>query len=157
MISEGFKRFQRHIHETTLHSFAQTTWATALNQMWCPKMFTLVRRTNNDCTVCRSFNLKTLEEIMAPLPGTRLNPSRPFVNISIDYFGPIKVQPINQGDYYTTLYGFVAICHSTKAIAIEWSQDQTVATIISTSKQLSSQHGYPKTILSDSAPAFQAI
>jgi hypothetical protein len=65
-------------------------------QMGSPKMLTWARKTIDNWTVCRCFILKTLKEKMAPLPSTRLNPSRPFKNIVIDNYGPNKIKQIGK-------------------------------------------------------------
>uniref|UniRef100_A0AAF5Q730 Integrase catalytic domain-containing protein n=1 Tax=Wuchereria bancrofti TaxID=6293 RepID=A0AAF5Q730_WUCBA len=69
-------------HENLCHS-----------RFWIPKSRTEVKRIINRCRICKRWNSRSFKLLpMASLPGTRVNRSRAFARVGVDYFGPLSIK-----------------------------------------------------------------
>lgn len=94
---------------------------------------------------------------MGNLPAYRITPStRPFIQIGIDYAGPIMLKR-SQGRGMKTVKAYISlfICLVTKAIHLELVTDCTSEAFINALKRFMSRRGKPAIILSDNATTFK--
>lgn len=75
------------------HNGIDTTVAKSRRKYWITQATTLAKAIRRDCVTCRFLNATRVQVRMAPLPDTRNTPAKPFENIALDLFGPIRIKP----------------------------------------------------------------
>uniref|UniRef100_A0A1I7V9L0 C2H2-type domain-containing protein n=1 Tax=Loa loa TaxID=7209 RepID=A0A1I7V9L0_LOALO len=87
----------REQHEALYHAGTAHTLSELRRKFWIPKGRTEVKRIINNCTGCKPM----VSETICPscrkqnLPETRVNRSRAFANIGLDYLGPLSIKTEN--------------------------------------------------------------
>ena len=145
----------KELHITNLHA-GPTLLSHVVKQLyWIIGAKRIIRRIIHKCLVCFRFRAKSTTQIMAELPGFRVNISRPFANCGVDYAGPIQLKR-HKGRGAKCIKGYIAlfICLATKAIHIEAVSDLTTEAFIAALRRLSSRRGFPSHIYSDNATNF---
>uniref|UniRef100_A0A182WI52 CCHC-type domain-containing protein n=1 Tax=Anopheles minimus TaxID=112268 RepID=A0A182WI52_9DIPT len=79
----------RHLHEKHLHAAPQLLLTILRQRYWLIGARSLAKRICHECVTCCRARPRLLEQFMAELPRTRVNPSRPFSIVGVDYWGPI--------------------------------------------------------------------
>uniref|UniRef100_A0A1I7VPN2 Integrase catalytic domain-containing protein n=1 Tax=Loa loa TaxID=7209 RepID=A0A1I7VPN2_LOALO len=97
----------------------------------------------------RSFKLPP----MASLPEMRVNQSRAFSYVGVDYFGPLSIK----GNMPTKRWIILFTCFTTRAMHLELAEDQSAETFLHAIRRFVARQGYPELILSDIATQFQAF
>ena len=93
---------------------------------------------------------------MGALPRPRVERSRPFSKVGVDYAGPLRVKTSKgRGQRATKGYIAVFICFSTKAIHLEAVGDLTTSSFLAALRRFSSRRGSPAEIWSDNATTFR--
>ena len=72
----------------------------------------LARSVKNRCVTCRRFDGQPCAEMIAPLPGSRVNLVRPFYSCGIDYAGPLLARVSNHGERCET---------ASRMLFVQWS------------------------------------
>ena len=94
-------------HEGLGHA-GRTHTLSSVRRFWIVKGNSAVRKIIGECSICRRYNARPLEQKMANLPTARVLPdSTPFTNTGIDYFGPIEVK---RGRSCCKCYGVIFTC-----------------------------------------------
>ncbi|XP_017485565.1 PREDICTED: uncharacterized protein LOC108374106 [Rhagoletis zephyria] len=78
--------------ETTLHGGAQLMLHSLRRKFWIPHASQAVKSFVHKCVVCRLHRGLMFKQQMAPLPGQRVKPARPFVSSGVDYCGPFTLR-----------------------------------------------------------------
>ncbi|XP_041449947.1 uncharacterized protein LOC111078344 [Drosophila obscura] len=99
----------------------------------------------NRCVRCFRMRPKLLEQVMAPLPAERVQPSPTFHVTGIDFCGPFYVKSEVSNRSPTKCYISIFICFAAKATHLELVED--LSTFISL-------RGKPHTIWTDNATNF---
>jgi hypothetical protein len=82
----------RHLHLLNCHIGASHLLAKLRQRFWVDKARSLVKSVIHRCTICRRWTGGPFQRPpMDPLPLVRVQPIIPFLNVGIDYFGPLKV------------------------------------------------------------------
>ena len=106
--------------------------------------------------ICVRAAARHMNQLMAPLPASRVIASRPFSRYGVDYAGPFQVlRSKGRGARSTKGYVAVFICHSTKAIHHELIGDLTTATFLGALHRLAGRRSRPDEIWSDNATNFR--
>ena len=93
-----------------------------------------------------------MEQKMSNLPAFRLNPSCPFENSAIDYFGPFTMKYGHRSR--TKAYGVVFTCLTTRAIHVELATDVSTDTFLLALRRFMSLYGAPNFVRSDNGGNF---
>ena len=142
----------RHFHEKTLHGGCQLTLFTIRQRFWFIKAKTLVKQVIRSCVTCARFSYKPSAPLMGDLPAERIQKSRPFSVIGLDYAGYFMVRTPKLVKIYIAIF----ICLVTKAIHLEVVFSLTKESCINAIKRFAARRGMPTKIFSDNASAFLA-
>lgn len=94
---------------------------------------------------------------MGSLPADRVNVSRPFQKVGIDFAGPILVkQSRHRGVLTSKGYIAVYVCFVTKAIHLELVSDLTTDTFLASFKRFVSRRNIPSEVYCDNAGTFKS-
>lgn len=91
---------------------------------------------------------------MGDLPAARVQKSRPFCHVGVDFAGPIHIHYKRRGARPTKSYLCVFVCFSTKAVHLEVCSDLTSAAFIAALKRFIARRGCPANIYCDNATNF---
>ncbi|XP_043480098.1 uncharacterized protein LOC122509865 [Leptopilina heterotoma] len=100
--------------------------------------------------------MKTTTQLMGDLPAARVNPSRPFSRVGVDYAGPFQIAR-SKGKGISTSKGYVAVfvCLATKSIHLELVGDLTTESFLGTLSRFVGRRGRPVELWSDNATNFR--
>ncbi|XP_067950301.1 uncharacterized protein [Watersipora subatra] len=146
------KLLVRHYHELTHHQGSNSTVA-AIRQagFWIVGAPTLAKSIIRNCITCLKQRSKPLQQLMAPLPKERSEPSPPFTQIGIDTFGPFEVK-----DRRTVIkrWGVVFTCLYSRALHIELLEDLSADSFLQALRRFESICGSVATIYCDGGTNF---
>ncbi|XP_066153587.1 uncharacterized protein [Euwallacea fornicatus] len=144
-----------HEHIRLGHAGAQSVLSNVRTRFWPLNGLREVKRIIRRCIVCHRFNARTCEQIMANLPKERVNISRPFQNVGVDFGGPffLKTSKLRKAPT-TKAYIAVFVCMATKAIHIELVSSLSTEDFLMTLKRFISRRGNPSVIFSDNGTNF---
>ncbi|XP_014204675.1 uncharacterized protein LOC106636694 [Copidosoma floridanum] len=93
---------------------------------------------------------------MAPLPSSRVSPSRAFACTGVDYAGPFHVLSTRGRGVWTTK-GYIAVfvCFTNKALHLELVGDLSAASFLGALHRFAGRRGRPGEIWSDNATCFR--
>uniref|UniRef100_A0A1I7VKP2 Integrase catalytic domain-containing protein n=1 Tax=Loa loa TaxID=7209 RepID=A0A1I7VKP2_LOALO len=141
-------------HENLCHAGITHTLSELRSRFWIPKGRTEVKRMINKCRICKRWNSRSFKlPPMASLPETRVNRSRAFAYVGVDYFGPLSIK----GNVPTKRWIILFTCFTTRAMHLELAEDQSAETFLHAIRRFVARRGYPGLILSDNATQFQAF
>lgn len=110
----------QHVHELTLHGGPTTVVAYIQRRYWILDARNTVRYQLWKCVTCFRFKADRVQQLMAPLPSGRVNFTRAFAHVGIDFAGPIDLKTaIGRGKSSYKGYFAIFICLASKAIHIE--------------------------------------
>jgi len=149
---------QSHLLLLILQDLHTDHYHAGLNFMLCEarksyifcKMRATIKRFINQCLKCRRYKLKPSSKPFAPLPPDRINDSaRPFLNIGIDYFGPIVIPSRTN-----KLYVLLICCLQSRALHLELTESMSLDDFLKAMIRFQSRRGVPLLIRSDNARTF---
>lgn len=107
------------------------------------------------CLRSKANNIQTTQ-VMGNLPEFRFETIRPFVNVGVDYGGPILLKS-SKLKKASTIKSYIAlfICMSTKALHVELVTNLTTEDFLSALRRFISRRGKPAKIYSDNGTNFQ--
>ena len=112
-----------------------------------------MRRALKRCKVCRKRRVRPEKPLMASLPRERLEDTRPFNNVGIDYLGPLYVRKFRRTE---KRYVLLITCLSTRAIHLEVSYTLDTDSLLMSLRRFFSRRGTPSVIWSDNGSSFVA-
>ena len=120
-------------HLNSHHSGIDTTLASIRQNYWFCQGRRVVKNAlfgnkNFRCQTCIRDKLKPYTQIIMPhLPTQRVTQNRPFTNIGIDYFGPVKVKDRSDPQkIWIRLFS----CMATRAIHLEVVSDASAEILV---------------------------
>ncbi|XP_033100193.1 uncharacterized protein LOC117103697 [Anneissia japonica] len=142
----------RHHHEAVGHS----GWASTLNSIrerrWLINGRSAVRSATRNSVVCKKYQAKPVQQIMADLPADRITDNKPpFTFVGIDYFGPIDVK---QGRSRVKRYGCIFTCLVSRAVHLELAKGLDADSFINALRRFLARRGQPERIYSDNGTNF---
>ncbi|XGW33956.1 hypothetical protein V3C99_018025 [Haemonchus contortus] len=107
------------------------------------------------CVICKKINgLPYRYPDMPSLPPERVRRSRPFQNIGLDYFGPLRYKDTTTTSSKVWISLFT--CMATRAIHLEIVMDNSTQEFLCALRRFIARRGVPTFILSDNATTFCA-
>lgn len=142
-------------HRDLLHGGAQLTTHRLRERYWIIGGRNEIRHIIHDCVSCKRHRSRTGKQRMAPLVKERVNESRPFTNIEIDYCGPFQLKRF-EGKCRTMVKCYVAVfvCMATRAIHLELIHDMTTDAFIDGYRRFAARRGHCAKIVSDNGLYF---
>lgn len=115
------RRLIEDAHQKTLHGQAQVCLQYLREKYWITDARSILRNWIKHCPKCVRFNQRMATQLMADLPSTRVQISRPFEHCGVDYAGPFKIEAYRGRGTKVELSAYVAIfvCFTTKAVHLE--------------------------------------
>jgi hypothetical protein len=116
---------------------------------WIIKAKTLAKVVKSNCFTCRRRAKILQQQVMAPLPASRLPPAPVFHSTAVDLFGPIKIKDTVRGRVIGKCWGVLFCCTVTSAIHLEVSEDYSCDSFLLCLRRFISLRGTPSRIQSD--------
>lgn len=115
----------------------------------------LAKRLVRECPTCFRLRFKGTQQLMATLPTMRTSPKLAFVNVGIDYAGPVLVRSsLGRLPKLTKAWIAVFVCLITRAIHLELVQEASTPAFIAAFKRFVARRGRVEQIISDNATNF---
>lgn len=142
----------RHVHQRLGHSGRNHTLAKVRKRFWITSANAAVRKIINECSFCRRYNGRSVEQKMADLPLVRILPDLPpFTNTGVDYFGPIEVR---RGRSTCKRYGVLFTCMASRAVHLEVAASLDTDACINALRRFISRRGQVAHLTSDNGTNF---
>ena len=139
-----------------MHSGVKATLTELRSKYWIVQARNFVRRTLNECVVCRRHQGKPyLPPPAPPLPAFRVREARPFTHMGVDFAGPLYVREIVSSTpkkVWVCLY----TCCVTRAVHLDIVPDMTAEAFIRCFRRFTARRGFPLRMVSDNAKTFKA-
>ena len=101
------------------------------------------------CVTCRRKFQRLSGQIMSDLPLERLQPSPPFANVGVDFFGPFTIRGEVQKRVRGKCYGVIFVCFVSRAVHLDLSKDYSTDSFLQVMRRFASVRGWPKRVHSD--------
>ena len=131
----------RECHKRVMHSGVKATLTELRSKYWIVQARNFVRRTLNECVVCRRHQGKPyLSPPAPPLPAFRVREARPFSHTGVDFAGPLYVREIVSSTpkkVWVCLY----TCCVTRAVHLDIVPDMTAEAFIRCFRRFTARRG----------------
>ena len=141
----------RHIHQQLGHSGRNHVLSKLREKYWVINANSAVRSCISHCVGCRRLRLPVSEQMMADLPLDRVEPSPPFTNTGVDYFGPFSIK---EGRKQLKKYGVIFTCLVSRAIHIETANSLETTSFINALRRFIARRGNVRFMRSDNGTNF---
>ena len=149
------KLYATMIHKDNLHCGPQQLLSTIRQRFWPPRGNRLVANIVKKCVTCFHAKPTMHHQFMGDLPADRVQQNRCFLNVGVDYAGPIGIKSSNlRNAKILKSYIAVYVCFATKAIHLELVSDLTTAAFMASLKRFISRRGLCANIYSDNGSNF---
>ena len=145
------KKFHEELHHV---GGTNQTLASLSSRFWIISAHEAIREWERECNRCRRVKVRAGEQIMAPLPVTRITSSlRAFARSSVDYAGPfVTVQ--GRGRTRMKRYLCLFTCMATRAVHLEMAFDLSTDGFLNAFSRMASRRGLPEEMTSDNGTNF---
>ena len=144
-------------HVKLKHGLTKDTLAEVRSKYWIIKGRQLIRKIVHGCTVCRKFKGRCYKlPPVADLPSFRLEESIPFLNIGVDFAGPLYIKGKTMDEVKKT-YIALFICCTTRACHLELVPELSADTFLLCLQRFIARRGVPKLINSDNAKTLKLL
>ena len=121
-------------------------------KFWIPKGRSAVRKIVRSCLTCKKQRARTMEQMMATLPGFRTTSYEPcFTHSGVDYFGPLNVK---MGRAVVKRWGVIFTCLNSRAVHLELASSLESSCFINVLRRFVNRTGPPKFIHADNGTNF---
>jgi hypothetical protein len=145
----------QHYHELGNHNAGTShTLADLRTRFWIIHGREVVKEIESKCTWCKRHKAKPAQQVMAPLPKTRLGlPLRAFARVGIDYAGPIFTK---QGRSKARMKRYLCLftCLATRAVHLEMAWGLDTDSFLCAFDRFVNRRGKPIHVLSDNGLNF---
>jgi hypothetical protein len=143
----------RAAHEEDHRKNYKDVVARVRRRVWVPGGSRVAKDIVTKCAVCRIRDKKTGGQIMAILPDCKVTSAAPFINTSLDLFGPFKIKDVAKGRRSFKCWGVVFACLSTKATCIMACLGYDAKTFVTTFQAFVAIYGPPLWSTTPTPPA----
>ena len=145
-----------HVHRSIKHGGMAETLAQLRLQFWVPKGRPTVKRALKDCALCDRIQTKRMTNPgPPPLPRERVQFTRPFDRVGIDYTGAIFIRDELTGEL-TKVYICLFTCTCSRAVHLELARDMSTSTFIHLFRRFCARFSTPSLVISDNGSSFKA-
>lgn len=151
------KLIVKEFHEKGKHASGTNQTLAALSaRYWIISGREVIRGWEKECMECRRQKGKACQQIMAPLPLSRLQTSlRAFTRTAVDFGGPyVTVQ--GRGKCRQKRYLCLFTCLATRAVHLEVAYGLDTDSFLNAFYRMTSRRGLPEEMYSDNATNFRA-
>lgn len=149
------KLLVRYEHVRLLHAGPQLLLASLRDRFWHISGRNLVRKMVRECVTCSRFNPITSQYLMGDLPDYRVTPSRPFLNVGVDFCGYFLIKD-RQTRNYKKLKAYVClfVCLTTRAVHLELVTSLSTDAFLAALRRFFARRGVSANIYSDHGTNF---
>lgn len=142
----------KHVHNNLGHSGRSHTLSAVRRKYWITNSNSAVRKIIAECSFCRRYNGRAIEQKMADLPRVRILPVLPpFTNSGVDYFGPVEIK---KGRSTCKRYGAIFTCMASRAVHLEVAVSLETDACINALRRFISRRGQVVSLISDNGTNF---
>ena len=135
-------------HEKLSHGGCYSVLAEIRKQFWIPHIYSLVKKTLSNCTLCKRMNANPIKINQSPYREIRLDPLNiPFGQIYMDYMGPFSVK--NQQNQNVKSWILCITCMWSRAINLKLCMDLTTEEFLRAFQLHCFEYGIPTHCISD--------
>ena len=143
--------FLRNEHKDNQHEGTDHVRNIVQQKMWSLGIRNALRSIKNKCVTCRKGRAQTIAPVMADLPEGRLDASRAFTNVGVDYFGPFIVKIGRRNEKRLRC---LFTCLTMRAVHIEVVTKLDTDSCLNAIMRFIARRGKPSTIISDNGTNF---
>ena len=145
----------RETHDSVAHSGVRMTLSVIRERYWILRGRESVKRVVRNCVLCKWFSERAFATAPSlSLPAFRTDEGPPFVNIGLDFAGPLYIRD-SQGNTSKS-YICLFTCASTRAVHLELTESLDTESFLRAFRRFTARRGLPKLILSDNAKTFKS-
>ena len=145
----------------TLASISKRFWiigahtlASISKRFWIIGAQEAIRQSEQECNFCKRQKVKASEQIMAPLPTVRIDPSiRAFEKVSVYFAGPFRTIH-GRGKPRHKRYMCFFTCMTTRAVHIEMATSLEIDSFLHAYFRMANRRGCPSVVYSDNGTNF---
>lgn len=142
-------------HEILLHGGPQAMLASVRLKYWPLNGRNIARMIAHQCVKCFKYRPIVMQPIMGNLPKARVEPSRAFSKVGVDFAGPFHVKvSLRRNAPTNKAYACIWVCLATKAIHVELVGDLTTQSFLNALQRFCDRRGLCTDIYSDNATNF---
>lgn len=144
-------------HRVTCHGGNQLMQQYIRNKYWIIGARAAIRAVVDHCYSCIRQKRKHAEQLMGQLPTRRVQPSRAFLHVSVDYMGPFHVKRYNARRVRIVDKAYVAVfvCMATRAVHLELVSSLTTEAFLAAFARFTNRRGRVESITSDNGTTFE--
>lgn len=142
-------------HEKTKHGSVQLMTQYIRQRYWLIKLRSTVRNFIHKCVVCVRFNHRFENQLMADLPGDRVQVGKPFMCTGVDYAEPLEMKILETNQSTKQKYWIVIfVCLKTRAVHIDLVTSLTIIDFIACYERFIAKRGRCERMYSDNGTTF---
>jgi hypothetical protein len=150
------KLFVRYVHEKYFHAGFNFVVTYFNWKYWFVNgIAKLVKSVIKNCVHCTRVKGIVAQQLMGQLPLERVQFTRPFANVGIDYAGPFQCRCVaHRTARYSKIYIVVFVCFTVPAVHLEIVSDLTTDGFLLAFQRFSARRGLPANVFTDNATNF---
>ena len=136
--------YLRSIHEGDANADHHGTLADlsrSRDKYWIPHAKRLLKKIRTDCFKCRRMNIKLEQQIMSPLPLSRLKPAPLWYTTSLDMFGPLLIIDSVKRRVGGKCWGLLATCTRTRLVHLDVTEGYDTDSMIMALRRFIAERG----------------
>ena len=141
------------VHERNGHVGIDHCCSYLSERFYILQSYSVVKKGVQSCYQCKRQHKRPMQQQMAPLPAERINEYKPFINIGVDFFGPMYVK---HGRGTAKRWGCLFTCLTTRAVHIEVAHLLSADSFIMAFQRFIARRGKPAKVWSDNGTNFTA-
>ena len=118
-------------------------------KFWIPSARRIVRKIRKSCYRCRLLNRRNAQQMMAPLPDTRVLPTPAWTFTSLDLFGPLEHSDMVRKRLKEKCWGVLFTCRVSRAVHLDLTQGYDTDSLLQAIRRFMSLRGAPREFLAD--------
>jgi len=145
----------RYWHLSACHARSRLLISLLHRRFWIMGIRRVVYKAIKSCVICVKLDAVNPQPIMADLPVSRVQASRAFTAVGIDYAGPLMMKETQlRKARIIKVYIALFVCMSTKAIHLEAVTDLSTEAFLAALDRFVARRGIPTSIHSDCGTNF---
>ena len=141
----------RSLHVRMKHAGVSAMIAHVLASFWILGLRRLAKRIKHECVRCARFDARACDQLPAPLPAARVQPSVPFAVVGLDYAGPVYCSDFPGSKFYILLI----TCAVVRAVHLELTASLSLEDFLLAFRRFCARRGSPTVVYSDNARTFK--
>ena len=118
-------------------------------KFWIPQARNIVRKIRANCYRCKLLARRSVGQLMAPLPSTRVLPTPAWTFTSLDLFGPLEHSDMVRKRLKEKCWGVLFTCTVSRAVHLDLTQGYDCDSLLQSIRRFMAIRGAPKEFLSD--------